>query len=355
MDPRRLPDFDHHEIVEVEENGAHGLKAVVAVHSTALGPASGGCRMWTYPRFEDAVGDALRLSRAMSFKNAVAHLPLGGGKAVIMGDPRTDKTPDLFRAFGDLVERLDGRYTTAEDVGITPQDLAYVRERTAHVAGLQGDAAASGDPSPVTARGVFNGVKLCVNRRMGRSDLDGVRVAIQGVGHVGMMLARLLAEAGARLWVTDIDQAAVKFAQKEFGAKPVALDAIYDADVDVFAPCALGGAVNKDTIARLKAVIVAGAANNQLDDPENDARRLAERKILYAPDFVINGGGIINVAAEIEARRTGGAYDPEWVAEKLARLETTLAHILDEAAESKLHTRDVAIALAKRRIAEASA
>ena len=293
------PSFEGHEGIHAFSDEASGLKCIIAVHSTARGPAAGGCRMWNYASSDDALEDALKLSRAMSYKNAMADLELGGGKSVILGDARTQKTPALFEAFGRAVEAVGGRYWTAEDVGVSPDDLASARKHTRYVAGLDGHPAASGDPSPVTAEGVFRGIQLCVRRAMKR-DLDGVRVAIQGVGHVGGYLAEKLYAAGAKLVVTDVNPETLRRVAAATNAEIVSPSAIFDADVDVFAPCALGGAVNLDTLPRIRAKVIAGAANNQLADAAA-GRDLFQRGILYAPDYVINGGGIINVAGEIRA------------------------------------------------------
>ncbi|MFC3070784.1 Glu/Leu/Phe/Val dehydrogenase dimerization domain-containing protein [Phenylobacterium soli] len=342
------PAFEGHEGVHEFSDEKTGLRAIVAIHSTARGPAAGGCRMWPYADSEAALTDALRLSRAMSFKNAMADLDLGGGKAVIIGDSRTQKTPGLFEAFGACVEQLGGRYWTAEDVGVSPTDLMHARKRTRYVAGLEGHAAASGDPSPVTAEGVFRGVQLCVRRALGR-ELDGVTVALQGVGHVGGYLADKLTAAGAKLIVTDVNAEQLHAVAERTGAEVVAPGAIFDAECDVFAPCALGGAINESTLPRIKAKVIAGAANNQLADAEA-GRAVFQRGMLYAPDYVINGGGIINVAAEIRALEAGGAFDPAWVDAKLDRLMLTLEEVLDRAKAENRPTNEVANEIAQARI-----
>ncbi|HEX6859903.1 MAG TPA: Glu/Leu/Phe/Val dehydrogenase [Caulobacteraceae bacterium] len=342
------PAFENHEGVHAFSDEKSGLRCIIAVHSTHRGPAAGGCRMWPYPAAEAALEDALKLSRAMSYKNAMADLELGGGKAVIIGDSRKAKTPALFEAFGRAVERVGGRYWTAEDVGVSPSDLEHARKHTRYVAGLEGHAAASGDPSPVTAEGVFRGVKLCVERAYGR-DLSGVTVAIQGVGHVGAYLAQKLHAAGAKLVITDVNTQALDEVAGKTGAKVVAPDAIFDVDAEVFAPCALGAAVNAETLPRLKGRVIAGGANNQLASAEI-GRAVFERGMLYAPDYVINGGGIINVAAEIRALDAGAAYDPAWVEAKLSRLTQTLAEVLDQSVAEKRPTNEVADEIAKSRI-----
>ncbi len=347
------PSFEGHEGVHSFFDEKTGLKCIIAVHSTARGPAAGGCRMWPYASAEAALEDALRLSRAMSYKNAMADLELGGGKAVIIGDSRTQKTPALFEAFGRAVDAVGGRYWTAEDVGVSPADLMSARRATRYVAGLEGHAAASGDPSPVTAEGVFRGVRLAVKRALKR-DLDGVTVAVQGVGHVGAYLAEKLHAAGAKLILTDVNEQALAEVAARTDAKVVAPGAIFDAEADVFAPCALGGAINTSTLPRLKARIIAGGANNQLADPEI-GRALFERGMLYAPDYVINGGGIINVAAEIRGLERGEAFDPAWVAAKLDRLMVTLEEVLDRALAEGRPTHEIANEMAKARIAQAAA
>lgn len=343
------PAFEGHEGVHAFYDEKTGLKSIIAVHSTARGPAAGGCRMWPYASAEEALTDALRLSRAMSYKNAMADLELGGGKSVIMGDARTQKTPALFEAFGRAVEAVGGRYWTAEDVGVSPEDLAHARRRTRYVAGLEGHPAASGDPSPVTAEGVFRGVRLCVRRALNR-DLDDVTVAVQGVGHVGGHLARKLHAAGAKLIIADVNREAVERLAAETGAQVVAPSAIFDAEADVFAPCAMGGAISRETLPRITAPIIAGAANNQLADADT-GRAVFERGILYAPDYVINGGGIINVAGEIRALDRDEAFDPAWVDVKLDRLAQTLDEVLEQAQRERRPSNEVANEIARARIA----
>jgi len=345
------PAFEGHEALHAFFDAASGLRGFVAIHSTARGPAAGGCRMWAYDSEQAAIDDALRLSRAMSYKNAVAGLDLGGGKSVIIGHSASQKTPALFEAFGRGVESLCGRYWAAEDVGISPADLAHARTQTRYIAGLEGHPAASGDPSPVTAEGIFRGIALCVRRTLGR-ELDGITVAIQGAGHVGAHLADRLAAAGAKLIVCDVDAAAAREVAERSGARIVEPQAIFEAPADVFAPCALGGAISVGSIARLKVRIVAGGANNQLADPAA-GRALFERGLIYAPDFVINGGGIINIAGEIRALEAAGTFDPAWVEAKLARLIETLDEILDRSVANARPTHEIAIEIARARIASA--
>jgi leucine dehydrogenase len=345
------PAFEDHEGLHAFHDQAAGLNCLIAIHSTVLGPAGGGVRMWPYPDDQAAIDDALRLSRAMSHKNAMAGLELGGGKTVIIGDPRRDKTPAMFEALGRAVEQLGGRYWAAEDVGVSPGDLANARKATRFVAGLEGHPAASGDPSPVTAEGVRRGVALCVRRTLGKS-VGEVTVAIQGVGHVGAILADKLAADGARLIVCDVNEAQAAAVAARTAAQLVAPDAIFDADAEVFAPCALGGAISARTLPQLKAKIIAGGANNQLADKATGQALFAAGRT-YAPDFVINGGGIINVAAEIRALERGERYEPAWVEAKLAAMIDTLAEVLDRSAAEKRPADQIAVQMAKERIAAA--
>ena len=345
------PAFDGHEAIHVFNDEASGLKAIIAIHSTARGPSAGGCRMWPYVSSEAALLDALRLSRAMSYKNAIADLELGGGKSVIIGDSRTQKTPALFEALGDAIEQLGGRYWAAEDVGVSPADLAHAHTRTHYVAGLEGRGAASGDPSPVTAEGVFRGIVLCVRRAMNR-DLKGVTVAIQGLGHVGSSLAEKLAAAGAKLVVTDVNEALADRVAARTGARTVAPGAIFDTDAEVFAPCALGSVLTTDTLARLRCRVIAGGANNQFGSVEA-GQAIYEKGLIYAPDYVINGGGIISVAGEIRALDRGEDFDPAWVEAKLARLMITLEEVLQRSLDERRPTHEIANEVAKARIVAA--
>jgi leucine dehydrogenase len=341
-----LPDFDAHEAVHFVCDRATGLNAIIAMHSTHLGPAAGGCRWWRYADDGAALTDALRLSRGMSYKNAMAGLPLGGGKAVLLKDgPRGEA---MLEAFGAAIESLGGRYVTAEDVGMSDHDMTVIARRTAHVSGLPArDGAAGGNPGPSTAQGVFLGIRAAVAHRLGRHDLAGVHVAIQGLGSVGGALAEKLAAAGARLTVADIDADKARATAARLGANAVANDAILTTPADVFSPNALGAVLTAGTIAGLDVAIVAGAANNQLATAD-DGARLAARGILYAPDYVINAGGIINVAAEYL-----GQGDAASVAAAIARIEGRLADIFIEAARSGLATDAVADAMARRLIGRA--
>jgi len=338
------PSFDAHEDVHLFHDEASGLKAVIAIHSTALGPAAGGCRMWNYASGEAMMTDALRLAQGMSYKNAMAGLPLGGGKAVIWGNAHTDKNPDLFRAFGRAVESLQGRYWTAEDVGLSPGDLAAAAEETKYAAGLENGEAASGDPSPITALGVYRGICETAKRAFGSDELSGKNVAVQGVGHVGSDVCRHLAKAGAKLYVSDVNEPALRQISKETGATIVPPDEIYDQPMDIFSPNALGAIINDNTLGRLSAKMIAGGANNQLATADM-GDKLRKAGVLYAPDYVINGGGIINVAAEIS-----GNYSREWVDDKLDVLMNTLGDVLDEGLSYDLPTNLVADRIAKKRI-----
>jgi leucine dehydrogenase len=330
--------FDDHEQVVFASNARVGLKAIIAIHNTRRGPAMGGCRMWPYGSEAEAVTDVLRLSRGMTYKNAVAGLPIGGGKSVILGNPKTDKTPALFEALGEALERLGGRYITAEDVGTSPADMAHVARRTRHVAGL-GD---NGDPSPYTALGCFVGAQAAVRHHLGRDSMDGLVVALQGLGHVGYDYARRLREAGARLVVTDLDAAACERAREALQAEVVPPEAIYDVACDIYAPCALGATLNADTLPRLKARIVAGAANNQLATPEIGAR-LQAMGVLYAPDFVINAGGIIKVCYE-HFEKPASEIEGE-----VRRIGDTLTEVFERAAREALPTSVVADRVAESR------
>lgn len=348
------PAFAAHESVHAFHDAKTGLKAIIAIHSTARGPAAGGCRMWNYDNAQAALEDVLKLSKGMSYKNAMADLELGGGKSVIIGDSATQKTPELFEAFGRAVESLGGRYYTAEDVGVSVADITHARRTTRYAVGIEGHRAASGDPSPVTAEGVFRGVKTAVKHGLGSDSLDGVTVAVQGVGHVGAILCGKLARAGAKLIVTDVNEPALRAVADETGAEIVAPEAIYDARAEVFAPCALGGAISVETLGRLKARVIAGGANNQLKTPEA-GRMLFERGLIYAPDYVINGGGIINVASEVRGIERGEAYDPAWVEAKLSRLMETLDEVLSRSEDERRPTHEIADQVAQSRIAAARA
>ncbi len=339
----KLPDFDNHERIWLGRDRQRGLTAIVAIHNTALGPGLGGTRVWPHESFEAALTDALRLSRGMTYKSAVAGMPFGGAKAVIIADPKTDKTPALLAAYADMLAALEGQFFTGEDVGLTVADADFLRERTPNVTGTT--MGGSGNPSPVTAQGVFLGIKAALRHRRTTDNLANVRVAVQGLGSVGWALCEKLHAEGAKLLVTDIDVARVEQAAAAFDATPVAPDAILSAEADVFAPCALGGILSENTIPALRVGIVAGAANNPLARHE-DARRLMERGILYAPDYVINAGGLINVAAELAP----GGYDRAATMAKVAEIPATLSAIFERADAQGRPTNDVAAEIAMERI-----
>lgn len=336
------PGFDDHEEVVFAADPQTGLKAIIAIHDTRRGPALGGCRYWPYADEASALTDVLRLSRGMTYKAAMADLPYGGGKSVVLADPGRPKTPDLLRALGRAVERLGGRYIVAEDVGTSPADMSVVRTVTRHVAGLE---EGGGDPSPATAFGVWRGIHAAVNHRLRRNTLEGLTVAVQGLGHVGLHLCRHLHRDGARLFVTDLRAETVERAADEFAALPVAADAIYDVDADVFAPCALGAVIHDGTVERLKAAVVAGSANNQLAE-ERHGVRLAERGILYAPDYIVNAGGLINIHHE----RLPGGYDRKAAFAHAGRIEETLADVFARAGRDNVPPHVAADRIARERL-----
>lgn len=289
---------NHEQVLFCEDKRA-GLKAIIAIHDTTLGPALGGTRMWAYKNEQEALVDVLRLSKGMTYKAAAAGLNLGGGKAVIIGDPRSDKSEAMFRVFGRFIESLNGRYITAEDVGTSVHDMEYIFMETKYVTGVAPAHGGSGDPSPVTAFGVYQGLKASANAVFGSQSVAGKRVAVQGLGNVGHNLVRHLVEDGAEVTVTDIDEARCEAMREEHGVKVVGVDEIYDVDCDIFSPNALGAVLNDQTIPKLKAKVVCGGANNQLAE-ERHAKALGDRGILYAPDYVVNAGGLINVYVEME-------------------------------------------------------
>jgi len=342
-------EFDAHERVVFGFDAETGLRALIAIHSTRLGPSLGGCRMYPYADEGAALTDVLRLSRGMTYKSALARLPLGGGKSVIIGDPKTQKTPAQMRAFGRFLERLGGLYIAAEDSGTSVADMKIVREVTAHVSGcddkqtLEGHTK-SGDPSPATAYGCFLGIQAAVKHRLQRDDLNGLTVGIQGLGNVGYRLAEMLAEAGAHLVVTDINTEAVQRAVKDLDAKAVGLDDIYRQPMDIFAPCALGATVNPHSLEQLQASIIAGSANNQLDTAET-GRLVHARGLCYAPDYVINAGGIIDVCYEKQ-----GNYNIDTVNEHIEGIYDTLMALFERSARENIATSDLADTMARERL-----
>ena len=329
------------------EDPASGLKAMIAVHNTVLGPALGGLRMWPYRSWDEATFDVLRLAKGMTYKSAVADTGLGGGKAVILGNPKTDKSEALFRAMGRFIDTLGGTYITAEDVGTSVEDMVAVRKETRWVTGLPLALGSSGDPSPWTALGVFRGQKACLEEVFGNGDFAGRTVAIQGLGHVGVFLAEHLHGAGARLVVCDVAPERVKEAATRFGAQITSPDAIYDVPCDIFAPCALGAVFHDETLKRLRTKIIAGAANNVLLREEH-GDRLRELGILYAPDYVINGGGIINVSIEIEP----GGYQEARSRRKVENIYEALKTVFRMSRERNISTNRASNLLAEERLAK---
>ncbi len=341
--------FDQHERVVFCHDAETGLKAIIAIHSTALGPAAGGTRLWSYDSDDDAMHDVLRLSQGMSYKNAMAGLKFGGGKAVMIKTPDFSGSDALFERYGEFVDTLNGDYVTAEDVGMSVEIMEKIARRTKHVAGLTRESGkAGGDPSPKTSFGIFKGIEAAVQHKLGKDSVDGLKVAVQGVGNVGYYLCKFLNEAGATLVVADIDAARVARVVDEFGATEVGLGNLLRQEADVIAPCALGAIINERSIPALNTPIIAGGANNQLET-EADGQRLHDAGILYAPDYVINGGGIINVASEYY----GDATDEE-VWSRIAEIGPRLAGIFEESDRSGQPTNVVADAQAREIIAAAS-
>lgn len=336
-----------YESVHFFHDAETGLRAIVALHDTTFGPGLGGTRaISTYETEADAVDDVLRLARGMTYKAALANIPFGGGKAVIMLPKGDFDRPALFEAFGRAVDRLGGAYITTEDSGTSPADVAHMRKGTSHVVGMPRELGGSGDPSPFTAFGVYRGIQALAKLHMGRDDLEGLRVSILGVGHVGLPLARLLHEAGAKLFVADINQDSVKLARDEFGATALATDELLAAEVDVFAPCALGGAINDHSLSLLKCKAVAGSANNQLRE-ERHGVALQERGIVYVPDYVINSGGLINVAQEV------AGYDEEKSRQTCSEIYDTVWSILERAKAEGSRPEVVADRIVEERLARA--
>lgn len=335
--------YDYEQLVFCQDE-ASGLKAIIAIHDTTLGPALGGSRMWTYASEEDAIEDALRLARGMTYKNAAAGLNLGGGKTVIIGDPFKDKNEEMFRALGRFIQGLNGRYITAEDVGTSVSDMDLIHEETNYVTGISPAFGSSGNPSPVTAYGVFLGMKAAAKEAFGDDNLGGRKVAVQGLGNVAYTLCEYLHKEGATLVVTDINQVAIDRVVNDFGARAVLPDEIYEQDVDIFAPCALGAIINDTTIPKLKAKVIAGSANNQLAK-SNHGKVLHELGIIYAPDYVINAGGVINVADELYG------YNRERAMKRVETIYTSLEKIFTISKEQDIPTYLAANHLAEERIA----
>ena len=336
---------NHEQVVFCNDNDT-GLKAIIAIHNTVLGPSLGGTRMWYYNTEMEALQDVLRLSRGMSYKAAVAGLNLGGGKAVIIGDSRKDKSEALLRRFGKFVNSLGGKYITAEDVGMSSRDMEYIHMETKHVSGLPESMGGGGDPSPVTAYGVYMGMKAAAKERWGSDSLSGKKIAIQGVGHVGENLVKYLSKENVKLYVNDINISRQNEIAKEFNAIVVGADELYDLDIDIYAPCALGATINNDTLDRLKCSIVAGAANNQLADESVHGEMVIKKGILYAPDFVINAGGLINVYSELST------YNRERAIAQTENIYHTTLNIFKISKSENIPTYVVANRIAEKRISE---
>ncbi|NBW33023.1 MAG: Glu/Leu/Phe/Val dehydrogenase [Cytophagia bacterium] len=327
---------------------ASGLKALIGIHSTVLGPALGGTRMWNYASEDQAVMDVLRLSQGMTFKASVAGLDLGGGKAVIIGDARQHKSEAMFKAYGRFVNSLSGRYITAEDVGTSKTDMEWIASETKHVSGLPESMGGSGDPSPVTAFGVYMGMKAGARVALGSDSLEGRKILVQGVGHVGTYLVEHLVAEGAQIWVSDVYEPSIQKLLSRFPQVQVCHpDQVASADVDIYAPCALGATLHARSIAELRCALVAGGANNQLATDE-DMQRLMDRSIAYAPDFVINAGGLINVYAEIKG------LDREWALQKTRGIYDQTLAIFEQAAKDRVSTNEAAVRLAQQRLTKAA-
>ncbi|WP_018923885.1 Glu/Leu/Phe/Val family dehydrogenase [Salsuginibacillus kocurii] len=338
-----MESYDYEQVVVCQDK-ASGLKAIIAIHDTTLGPALGGTRMWKYNSEEEAFEDALRLAKGMTYKNAAAGLNLGGGKTVIMGDPRADKNEEMFRAFGRYIQGLNGRYITAEDVGTTVEDMDYIHEETDYVTGISPAFGSSGNPSPITAYGAYVGMKAAAKEAYGSDDLSGKTVAVQGVGNVAYNLCKHLDEEGVSLIVTDIHKPSVERAVNDFGATYVEPDEIYDQECDIFAPCALGAVINDDTINRIKARVIAGAANNQLKSNAH-GEQLHENGVVYAPDYVINAGGVINVADELYG------YNRERALKRVETVYDNIQRVFDIARRDEIPSYLAADRMAEERIA----
>lgn len=339
----QLSTFGHQKVVFCSDPET-GLKAIIAVHDTTLGPALGGTRMWSYRSEEEALRDVLRLSRGMTYKASITGLNLGGGKAVIIGDSRLDKSEALMRRYGRFIKNLNGAFITAEDVGTSPKDMEYIRMETEHVTGVPESLGGSGDPSPVTAKGVYMGIKACVKEVYGTDSLAGRTIAVQGIGNVGENLVRLLREENAKVYISDINEERLASVAKKYGAEAVANNSIYDLDVDIYAPCALGATVNSETIEKLKCAIIAGAANNQLADESIHGRLLLEKGIVYAPDYLINAGGLINCYSEI------AGFSKKRTMQLAENIYEATRNVLKKSKADNIPTHEAANKIAEKRI-----
>lgn len=345
MDPvfGQLSFNDHEQIVFCNDKDT-GLKAIIGIHNSVMGPALGGTRMFNYSNEWEALNDVLRLSRGMTYKAAITGLNIGGGKAVIIGDAKTQKTPELMRKFGEFVHSLSGRYITAEDVGMETSDMDLVRDVTPYVTGISEERGGAGNPSPVTAFGVYMGMKAAAKQQFGSEKLEGKKVLVQGIGHVGETLVDYLTKEGAQVFITDINEEKLYQVAAKYNAQIFTGDDLYSADVDIYAPCAMGATINDATVNKIKAKVIAGAANNQLANENTHGLILQERGILYAPDFLINAGGIINVYAEL------AHYDKAEIMRKTENIYNTTLEIFDYAIANGITTHQAALTIAQNRI-----
>lgn len=338
------PEYHAHEQIVFCHDRATGLKAIIGIHDTTLGPALGGTRMWNYASDAEALRDVLRLSRGMTYKAAISGLGLGGGKAVIIGDSRKEKSPEMMEAFGRYVDGLSGRYITAEDVGIDPQDMIAVGRQTRHVTGIPEEMGGSGDPSPVTAYGVYQGIQAAAAFHWGNASLKDKRILVQGVGHVGETLVRYLTEADAEVLVSDIHADRLELMKDTYGARIVEVDRVYETPMDIYAPCALGATLNDASIFSLSCSVIAGAANNQLAEEEKHGHMLMKKGITYAPDFLVNAGGLINVYSEI------ASYDRKEIMSRTEEIRRTTYEVLERSAREGVPAQNIAKKIAEERI-----
>ena len=339
----KMDKMGHEQVVFLRDKET-GLKAIIAIHNTIMGPSLGGVRMWNYRNEIEALEDVLRLSRGMTYKAAISGLELGGGKAVILGDSSIHKSEALLRRFGQFVESLGGKYITAKDVGMEPKDMEYIKMETNHVTGTVEELGGSGDPSPVTAYGVYMGMKAAAMYRWGNNNLQGRTILIQGIGHVGEYLVNHLTAEKANIYINDINQERLDFVSKKYDAKIIDCDSIFDLNMDIYSPCALGATLNSESIQKLKCEIIAGSANNQLEDENKHANQIKEKEIIYAPDFLINAGGLINVYSEIKG------FSRERALERTKGIYNITLEILNKSEEDGITTNEAAISIAEQRL-----
>ncbi len=340
----QIEEAGHEQIVFCQDK-ASGLKAIIGIHNTVLGPALGGTRRWDYVSDAEALTDVLRLSRGMTFKNAIAGLNLGGGKAVIFGNPRSKHSEVMLRSFGKFIQNLNGQYITAEDVGMSVRAIEYIGMETKYVAGMPHSVGGSGDPSPFTALGVYMGIKAAAKKAYGSESLQGKRIAVQGTGNVGRYLINHLSQENANVFVTDIFDERVQSVVHEFGVTGISPDEIYELDMDIYAPCALGATINDETLSKLKCQIIAGGANNQLADEKKHGDLCRQKEIIYVPDFLINAGGVINIATEVN-----GHYNQAWARAQVENLYHLVLNVLEVASSENRNAQEVAMELALKRI-----